>query len=61
MSITEFTKMQARLDELGFVTKIERIQNKRFNCIVNFTIERTYKTRISCKRRIIKLYEQNKK
>ncbi len=60
MSSREFTKIQAQLDEIGFVTKIERIKNKRFSYIVNFTIVKTYKTRISCKRRIIKLYEQNK-
>ena len=56
MSHKEFRKVQAYLDKKGITTCIKRVGKKQFQFINNFEIVRTYKTRISCKRQIIKLY-----
>lgn len=57
MNKKEFSKIQDELHERGFITTIERVHRKCFNCIVNFAIVKIYRNRISCKRRIIKLHK----
>lgn len=56
MSRKEFSKTQGELDKLGIATHIERVDKKCFNYIVNFVIVKTFRNRISAKRRIIKLH-----
>ena len=58
MNKTDFAKIQDELHKLGFITNIERVHKKCFNCIVNFTIVTTYRNRISAKNRIIKLHKK---
>lgn len=56
MKNPDFRKLQGELDKLGIATHIERIDKKKFNYIVNFEIIKTFRNRISAKRRIIKIY-----
>lgn len=58
MSRKEFATIQDDLHKLGFITNIQRVHRKCFNVIVNFEIIRTYRNRISCKKRIIKIHKQ---
>lgn len=53
-----FSEMQNELDQLGFATGIQRVHNKCYNYIVNFTIVKTFRNRISAKKRIIKLHKK---
>ena len=58
MNRKEFSKTQNELDQLGFATNIERVHEKCFNYSVNFEIVKTFRNRISAKRRIIKLHKK---
>ena len=60
MNKIDFAAVQDELHKLGHITNIEKVGTKQYNVIVNFEIVRTYKTRISCKRRIIKLSDNLK-
>ncbi|OFY87693.1 MAG: hypothetical protein A3F72_13295 [Bacteroidetes bacterium RIFCSPLOWO2_12_FULL_35_15] len=58
MNRKEFSKIQNKLDQLGFATNIERVHEKCFNYSVNFEIVKSFRNRISAKRRIIKLHKK---
>lgn len=58
MNKADFSKVQDDLHKLGLITNIELVGKKCYNVIVNFEIVKTYRTRISCKRRIIKIHNQ---
>ena len=58
MNRIEFSKTQNELDQLGFTTNIERVSEKCFNYTVNFEIVKTFRNRISAKRRIINLHKK---
>lgn len=58
MNKKDFSKLQDELDKLGFATDIQRIHKKCFNYSVNFEIIKTFRNRISAKRRIIKLHKK---
>ena len=56
----KFTIIQQRLDDIGFITAINRIiTNKRYEVIVNGELKKKYKTRRSAKLFIIKIYKVN--
>ena len=52
--------MCGKLDSLGFVICISRIDKKCFNFIVNGKIEKVFRQRQSCNNRIIKIYNNQK-
>jgi len=53
----EFRILQRKLDDVGFMTNIVRIvTGKKYEVVVNGSIERCYKRRASAKRYITKLY-----
>lgn len=54
----EFSEIQHKLDRLGKFTGIQRVNTTCFNVLINFEIVKTYRTRISCKRRIVKLLNE---
>lgn len=55
-----FTIIQKKLDDIGFITSINRIiTNKRYEVIVNGELKKQYKTRRSAKLFIIKIYNNN--
>ncbi len=58
MKKEQFSKIQDELDRLSYATAIERVHKKCFNYIVNFVIVKTFRNRISAKRRIIKLHQK---
>ena len=56
----KFTIIQQKLDDIGFITAINRIiTNKRYEVIVNGELKKQYKTRRSAKLFIIKIYKSN--
>jgi hypothetical protein len=56
----KFTIIQQNLDDIGFITAINRIiTNKRYEVIVNGELKKQYKTRRSAKLFIIKIYNNN--
>ena len=56
----KFTIIQQKLDDIGFITAINRIiTNKRYEVIVNGELKKQYKTRRSAKLFIIKIYNNN--
>lgn len=56
----KFTTIQKNLDDLGFMTHINRIiTGKRYEVIVNGAIVKQYKTRRSARLFIIKLYNKH--
>lgn len=56
----KFTIIQQKLDDIGFITSINRIiTNKRYEVIVNGELKKKYKTRRSAKLFIIKIYNNN--
>ena len=55
----KFTIIQRELDDLGFLSCINRIiTGKRYEVIVNGELKKQYKTRRSAKKYIIKLLNQ---
>ena len=54
MDKKSFTKLQAELDQHDIMTTIKK-NGPIYQTIVNFEVKKEYRTRISCKRFIIKL------
>jgi len=54
-----YVAMMAHLDNCGLITAIVRINRRHFTFLVNGTAVKTYKTRNSCNRQLLKLHQQN--
>lgn len=53
--------MQAELDCLGFLTTIVRIDKSAYSFILNGAIIKVYRKRESCNKRLVKIYNKQRK
>ncbi len=60
MKHRDFRKLQAELDQFGLATAINK-NGKSYECIVNFEIKKSYKTRLSAKNYFVHLLDVQKK
>lgn len=51
--------MLADLDKVSLIIAIDRVSKHQFTFLVNGTIERTYRKRDSCNRRLKRIYMQH--
>lgn len=58
MSHREFRKFLDRCDRNNLMVSINRVHKKRFELSINYIIVKAYKTRISCKRYVIREFEK---
>lgn len=58
MKYKDFTKLQGELDKKGIMTCINRIKKGKFEVEINYVLTKVFKTRISCKKMIVKIYNK---
>lgn len=63
MTAKQFRRFQAKCDHVGLLTDIKRIgkgKKRSYEVIINMQLMKTYKTRYSAKKFIVKQYLKNK-
>ena len=54
----KYRKLMAELDEKGVITSIDRVSREKFTFLQNGTAVKTYRTRNSCNRYLVRLHKK---
>lgn len=56
---SNYRQLQAELDNVGFITSINRIGPKWYEVHVNYQIAKKYRKRLSCNRFLVRLHKKH--